>query len=268
MSGRLLMPISAVLSFVVAMSSCAGERFEQGSGGAAGAHETGGVSSGGLGEGGLAGELLGGASGDAGEVGEAGAGGDAGVAPGPVTIEQSVTRDEDDAVFLRLGDTFEERFQNLGAPDIGVDPGAVPTFMGLRFDLSIPAGSTVLSASLSLTRAGGTAEPGETMQVQVYDSSSVPAFNPQHRHPPQAHVVGGLVETSIGAFEVGSRFERIRSPDIAELVQHVLSRPDYRAGSSIGFVLSPQEMSGAATFTDSSALTGEPATLTIVYSTR
>ena len=46
------------------------------------------------------------------------------------------------------------------------------------------------------------------------------------------------------------------SPELTELVQHVVDRVDYRAGNAIGLVLFPDTMEGWVNFRDSSAGTG------------
>lgn len=264
-SSRLV--LGALALALVLSPSCGGERFstEQGRGGAG---------AGGLfqsGEGGLAGE--GGNPADAGMGiggdlgGASGATGGAGATWGePVEVTLRITNDADDAVFITNGDTVDERLKyGLLSPAIEVGTDAEQGRVGLRFTLPIPVGSRIISAVLSMTRVEGSAASTDTMRVEIYDSANVPAFSDQHQHRPQAHVVGGVMPGAVGGFSVGEDTERIVSPNLTELLEQVLQRPDYRAGSAIGFVLSPDEMSGWVMFEDSSAITSGAAQLSVVY---
>jgi hypothetical protein len=261
MSRRLRFALGALSLLVGFAGSCGGERFTSGGGG------EGGGASGAAGVPGAAGVATGRGGQGGSAKGESGSGGEAGSVPsGPVTTVISIQGDADDAVFITDDDGVEERLSyDPNTPHIEVGTDDELGRIGLRFPLAIPPGSLIDAASLSLTRVDGDADATATMRVEVYESANVPVFSEQHRHRPQAHVVGGLWSTFVGGFGVGADDERVTSPDLSELVQHVVHRIDFRAGSTIGFVLSPEDMSGWVSFADSSALTMEQAALTIEY---
>src|SRR5262249_47631955 len=137
--------------------------------------------------------------------------------------------------------------------DIEVGSDAEMGRAGLRFPLSIPPGSTIQSATLLLYRKAGTAVSTDTMAVQVYESPSVPPFDDTHVHAPAGHATGGLWSARVNGFALGTSGTWTVSPDLSILVQHAVDRPDYVVPAYVGFVLSPDSLTGWATFTDSSA---------------
>ena len=235
-----------------------------GMGGASGKSGAGGASgmggaSGKSGAGGASG--LGGAGGKSGAGGASGLGGAGGGANPPIDVELFVESDVDDAVWINGSD--ERLHYSTSEPYVEVGGDAEMARAGFRFRLPIPAGSTIESAVLRLTRRAGTALPSETMRVQVFDSASVPAFADAHAHGPAAHDPRGLFATVISGFAVGSTNQTVQSPNLAVLVSHVVERADYVQGGTLGIVLSADQLTRWVMFSDRSTETG--ASLRIRY---
>jgi hypothetical protein len=198
-----------------------------------------------------------------------------GVDAGPVTVQLSILADRDDALWLSVNESSQERL-HFGPSDgaagytfeVGSDSEACRA--GLRFALPFGHGARVLSAKLALRRVGAAsnADASSTMTVRVYESDSVPPFDANHMHDtPSQHDPGGVwLGQAVGGYAVGMSDAWNESPNLAALVQHVIDRSEFRAGNYIGFVLSPDVLPGTqfAQFRDSFA--GEdPAVLTISY---
>ena len=192
----------------IALAFCGGERFVKGAD-----PNLGGSSSQASGAGGVV-VSAGGAAGHDGDGGSAFAGasgapraegGMAGATEGPVTVAISIQNDADDAVFVRGDDEQLQYDMRVGS--------AESWRIGLVFRVSIPRGSRIEGATLSLTRLGGDAEPDDGLRVEVYESSSVPSFADTHMHRPEAHVSEGLWSKAVTGFRVGDN-GRVESPDL------------------------------------------------------
>lgn len=147
--------------------------------------------------------------------------------------------DTDDATWL---DETDERL-HVAENDMRIEVGADSDNgrAGLRFELPVPPGSTIQSATLHLRRDNGSADPTHTMLVQVFETSEMPPFDDTHEHPPGEHVEGGVWEMSVGDFSPGTTNSYVVSPDVSVLVQHVVDRDDWQSGGAIGFLLSPDD---------------------------
>jgi hypothetical protein len=193
---------------------------------------------------------------------------------GPSTLVLPIGSDRDDALWRVASGGLEELLHFSEAAhgsagytiEVGVDGEQCRA--GLRFALPIERGARVLAASLRLSRVGPNADPGSTMRVHVYDAASVGPFDHAHVHQdPAEHASGGLwLGASVGGYHVGSSQAFTEIDDLAELVQHVIDRPDWVKDGFIGFVLGPDEMDGDqyAQFRDSFAGVNAPA-LTITF---
>lgn len=183
-------------------------------------------------------------------------------APGIVNLTIVIMNDADDGTWISLTDERLHYGTEYVYVEVGNDAEAGRT--GLRYVLPVPSGATIRAASLSLHRVIGDALATETMRAQVYESSNVPPFDDTHVHRPEAHDPGGLWATFVPGFAVGSDGDDLTSPDLGVLVQHVIDRPDWTPGGTIGFVLSADQMgSHWVDFTDS--VTGYGATLNVSY---
>jgi hypothetical protein len=103
------------------------------------------------------------------------------------------------------------------------------------------------------------------MRVQVFDSAAVPPFVAAHEHGPADHAP--LWATSVNGFRVGALGEDTQSPELAQLVQHVLDRAEWKDGSSVVFVLSVDSIATGqyADFTDYAADPARAARLQLTY---
>jgi hypothetical protein len=182
---------------------------------------------------------------------------------GPLEVTLPIVGDFDDGDWI--GGTNEQLRHSATSTTIQVGVGAEASRAGLRFQVRLPKGAIIQSARLHLYRAGGQTPPTDTIEVQVYDSGQVPAFADAHVHTPDAHAPEGLWLTAVTGFVIGPNDSEVDSPEIANLVRHVLDRADWKDGGHIGFVLTPYQMHGWAAFTDSSASDGRSATLRIKY---
>lgn len=207
-------------------------------------------------------------NGTSGGTAGAGSGGDGATAGGggrrePVDVTIGVEDDEDDALWV--DDSDERLIYSEANPYLEVGGDAEMARAGLRFRLPIPVGSTIESATLALTRQRGDASADETMNVQVFDSASVPPFDDDHEHGPEEHDPGGLFAQTVSGFAVGSDDDTVTSPELAALVAHVVERSDYEEGGVLGFVLSAGELGGWVQYADRAGGGGGVAELSVRY---
>ncbi len=212
---------------------------------------------------------------DAAELSDAAHTGDA-AGPGISTVVLAIQSDQDDALWRNASGGLEELLHFSEAAhgsagytiEVGTDGEECRA--GLRFALPLEPGSTILEATLRLSRVGpqSNADRGSTLRVAVYETASMGPFDHAHVHQdPAEHVSAGVwAGGSVGGFHVGLSDASTQSPDVSSLVQHVVDRPDWRKGGYIGFLLSPDDMSPGeyAQFRDSFAQ-ADPPTLTLSF---
>jgi hypothetical protein len=177
-----------------------------------------------------------------------------------VTLE--ILHDADDATWINGSD---ERLY-YGADNLNDEVGSDAEMgrIGLRFTLPVPAGATVTSARLKLFRVDGDAAESATIRVQVYDAVNVAPFDDLHTHSAAMHAPEGVWPVTVGGFAVGAAGSTVESPDLSMLLQHVIELPEWSPESSIGLVISPDDLQGWAAFADSAAGNAS-ASLRVVY---
>lgn len=179
-----------------------------------------------------------------------------------LNFEQTISKPSDDCTWINNQERlrFSDTEQVL---EVGTD--AEMGRVGLRFTLPIAAGSRIVTAILRVYRVGGEAAEADTLTVQVFDVANVAAFDATHTHGAAEHATGGLWAIKATGMPVGKANQFTQSPDLTPLIQHVLDKPDWMPGGGIGFVLSPETMTGWASYGDSSAGTGKSASLRVTY---
>jgi hypothetical protein len=200
------------------------------------------------------------------DAGRAEAGPPAAPPPVPVELTLPIARDADDGTWIKARATGvqEERLHyddraNGAGKHIEVANDNEQGRAGLRFVLPIEPGATVQSATLTLQRftnadfVADAASASAAMRVQVFESSRMPPFDATHRHTAEQHAP--VWSQAVGGYKVGAFGALVVSPELRELVQHVIDRPDYERGGAIGFLLSPETIPSTkyADFTDQSA---------------
>jgi hypothetical protein len=111
---------------------------------------------------------------------------------------------------------------------------------GLRFQVSVPRGATIMSAALTLVPHDGNLSRVSAISVHVYDSIDVPPFSRFHTHTPAEHDQRGLVSNGVDGFMVTDEASPHTTPNLAALVQRIVSKSEWPGSGAIGFVLSPQ----------------------------
>jgi hypothetical protein len=178
----------------------------------------------------------------------------------PVELNLPIADDSDDATWINGTDERLHFDDTDFSIEVGVDSemGRV----GLRFVLPIPHGATIASANLRLRRVAGEAAETESIQVQVFDSSSVAPFDEAHVHVPSGHA--NIWPATVSGFLLGANGQELESPDLKVLVQHVVDAPDWSSDRPIGFVLSPDHMATWVAFADRGGGAGQSA-LRVVF---
>lgn len=115
---------------------------------------------------------------------------------------------------------------------------------GFEFRLQVPRGARIVAATLELRAAdaGGDTVP---VAIRAYDAATAPAFVPGSATALTAHAPlgAGSVAWTPSAWQLG---DSVSSPDVASLVQAVVSRPDWNGGNILGLVIEPLAPRGLA----------------------
>jgi hypothetical protein len=183
----------------------------------------------------------------------------------PTTVELHLLLDSDTDDATWINGTDERLY--YGADELNVEVGTDAEMgrIGLRFAIPVPPGAVIESAVLRLYRVDGDAAENGTMQVQVFDSVALPPFDDAHTHAPAEHAP--IWPVTVSGFPLGGVGDYVESPNLRELVQHIVDEPAWIEGGAAGFLISPDDMSGWAAFADSASGSGQTS-LDIVYLTR
>ena len=183
----------------------------------------------------------------------------------PTTVELHLLldRDADDATWIN--GTDERLYYGPDELNVEVGTDAEMGRIGLRFAIPVPQGAVIESAVLRLYRVDGDAAEDGTMQVQVFDSAALPPFDDAHTHAPAEHA--SIWPVTVSGFPIGAAGNFVESPNLKELVQHIVHDPAWVEGGAAGFLISPDDMLGWAAFADSASGPGQTS-LDIVYVTR
>lgn len=159
---------------------------------------------------------------------------------GPVTLTIPINASEDDveeaedhgnmeltSVDLELGE-----FDTSGTPDQGVQN------IGLRFNgVEIPAGATIISASIQFTADNTGADPVELTifgeNVGNAAAYTADAGNLSARALTTASAVWGVPEW----VSVGDKLDAQRTVDIAAVIQEIVDRGDWASGNSLNIIM-------------------------------
>lgn len=135
--------------------------------------------------------------------------------------------------------------------------------LGLEFALAVPQGATILAAELELTAAAGSSGQA-TALVRAYDVATAPAFSAGLATPLTGFAPLGsdVVLWNVPAAAPGAEVD---SPDLAELVQGVVDRPDFASGNRIGLVLDGGATAGLGVRAFRNFGSGTPARLRVTW---
>ncbi|MFK7892800.1 MAG: PilC/PilY family type IV pilus protein [Granulosicoccus sp.] len=108
----------------------------------------------------------------------------------------------------------------------------------LRFqDLKVPAGATIISASIAMT-ANGNRTGSLTIDIHAEDSDNAePQQSSWYWIRNRPNLAGGPVKWNIGSYDVGTNEEQYSTPDLTNLVQTIVSKGGWQYGNSIAFKL-------------------------------
>lgn len=180
--------------------------------------------------------------------------------PTAVEIHLVLENDADDATWIN--GTDERLYYGPDELNVEVGTDAEMGRIGLRFAIPVPPDAVIESAILRLYRVDGNASEDGTMQVQVFDSASLPPFDEAHAHAPGEHAP--IWPVTVTGFSIGAAGNSVESPNLRQLVQHIVDDAAWVEGGAAGFLLSPDDMSGWASFADSASGGGQTS-LDIVY---
>ena len=135
--------------------------------------------------------------------------------------------------------------------------------VGLRFPgLAIPQGSIITSATIQFTTDEAQSEP-TTLDITVQAADNSPAFSAAAGNLSNRPITATSVVWQPSAWSVlGEAAARQRTPNLAGIVQEIVSRPGWASGNAIAFFI---EGVGHRTAEAFDLAGGSPAVLTISY---
>ena len=166
-----------------------------------------------------------------------------GVVPGEQTV--AIADDRDDAMWNTPWTSPDERLVYRRPDNLALYVGndAEQQAIGLRFAVDVPRCATIEEAYLGATVFDEVHDLTDTVQVSVWDSVDVPRFNEFHSESPPEHDPAGLWGLSVGDWALNAtEGMSLSSPNLAELVQHLVDRDDWQPGATIGFFIEADAM--------------------------
>ncbi|TSC58877.1 MAG: metallophosphoesterase [Candidatus Peregrinibacteria bacterium Greene0416_19] len=154
----------------------------------------------------------------------------------PVTIVSFSTRIAD------VNDDVEERLVDGGMRpgssdlELSVDttPWNLTDFVGLRFpNVTVPAGSTIISAVITFRVNEVTTDPA-SLNIHAHAMDDAPAFNTNPYDLTSRPRTSAVVAWDPPGWTVENDYKD--TPDIASIIQEVVSRPGWASGNDLSFI--------------------------------
>ena len=128
---------------------------------------------------------------------------------------------------------------DLGSSDLELVKDKTDQLIGLRFEeIVIPRGTNIRSAAIQFT-TNETSSDTTKLVLQVVDSGNPPGFVETQHNISSRPLVPTKIEWSPKPWmKQDESGESQRTPDITELIQELINRPDWKSGNAIAFVIS------------------------------
>ncbi len=192
----------------------------------------------------------------------------------PVTITYTVPSNDRDAWSgnAHTGNPNNEvrvnGYNNTNEPYLFVSNDSDEESAGMQFQIDVPQNATIQNAFLTVT-AGSFQSPSATggMGIQIYDVGNTTAFQNGflgdliNHHPRYGTSIMWSDPTTWTNGSIKS------SPNINALVQHIVNRTDYAQNNFIGFVIDEGTLQSGKYYGWDDYFGGDPARLTVTYTT-
>lgn len=151
---------------------------------------------------------------------------------GDIALQSRVTAGPDDAEELSSGSMY------LKSSDLELTRDASTQTIGLRFGgLSIPKGATIVSASVQFTADKATSE-STSLLIRGVAADNASTFTLSTKNISSRPMTSASVSWQPAAWTtVGAAGSAQRSPNLAAVIQQVVSRPGWVSGNAIGLVI-------------------------------
>lgn len=162
-----------------------------------------------------------------------------------ITIPMKIHKDEAGGLVFGITDSSDDAEEDdggdvdLGSSDLELVEDSSVQHIGLRFPkVTIERGTLIHSAAIQFTTDEKTSEKTELI-LQTLNSNNPPTFAEQSHNitsrPKNSQKVKWAPKPWTKDDEAG---ELQRTPDLKDLVQQIVNRPDWKAGNAVGFVIS------------------------------
>ncbi len=128
---------------------------------------------------------------------------------------------------------------SLGSIDLDLLKDGSNQHIGLRFDkVSVPRGTKIRSAVIQFTTDEKTSDATELI-VQAFDSADPATFVEKPHDVTSRKLLSQQVKWAPKPWRKEDEAGELqRTPDLKDLVQQLINRPDWKPGNAIGFVIS------------------------------
>jgi hypothetical protein len=153
---------------------------------------------------------------------------------------------------------------SLASTDIELVDDAAPQTVGLRFTgITIPQGAIIISATIQF-KADEVQTAAASLDIAVQAADTAPAFTATASSLSSRAITATSVLWQPPAWNtIGEATAAQRTPNLAALVQEIVSRPGWASGNAIAFLI---EGTGRRTAEAFDKAGGVPASLSIMYS--
>jgi uncharacterized repeat protein (TIGR02543 family) len=187
----------------------------------------------------------------------------------PVTVDFNILAGTDDAeeYVEYVNDDYPAGSVHLDSSelDLAYDIGRGPIVIGLRFgNVTIPAGSTITSASISFTRNGSPGSAVINFTVEGHDTDNAATFvgGPSG---PLNDVTSRTRTTASAAWNIAANVAPPVTSDLSAIVQEIVDRGGWAEGNALAFLISSSNSTETVHVRTSSFEGGNPPVLTITY---
>ncbi len=135
----------------------------------------------------------------------------------------------------------EDGSVNLDSSDLEFVKDKGPQTIGIRFDhVEIPAGQKIERAYIQFVCDESTSEPTSVV-IRAEDTDHAEGFSSSPKNVSARKLLAPTITWSIPEWgKVDQADAEQQSPDVTELVQTLVQRPDWKSGNAIGFQISGQ----------------------------
>lgn len=182
----------------------------------------------------------------------------------PLRIDPTFTIAPTNRDGMSINDQTKTDYYSVSSPYLFVGVNDTEVYKaGLQFTIDLPADATITSAFITVVPGINSSGGTFTSNISIEDSDNTLPYSTGLGNISDRNYWSTKVEWDMNVWNTNFNYS---SPDLADLIQHVIDRVGWSSGSNIGFMLDEGNANDAyRSFHDYSSPGTNSAKLTIVY---